>query len=56
MKIEEIVKATKGQLLSGNENDEVTGLTQDTRHVEPGYLYIPLVGKRDGHDFIGQAF
>lgn len=56
MKIEEIVKATKGQLLSGNENDEVTGITQDTRHVNPGYLYIPLMGKRDGHDFIPQAF
>ena len=57
MLIKEILEATHGELLSGCENDNVLGFTQDTRTIQPGDLYIPLVGeRRDGHDFIDQAF
>lgn len=57
MKIREIIEATHGTLLSGNTEDEVTGFTQDTRKIEKGNLYIPLIGeKNDGHDYIDQAF
>lgn len=33
------------------------GVTQDTRQVTPGCLYVALRGERfDGHDFVAQAF
>jgi UDP-N-acetylmuramoyl-tripeptide--D-alanyl-D-alanine ligase len=33
----------------------VTGASIDTRTVQPGQLYVPIVAERDGHDFIGAA-
>lgn len=37
--------------------DEVLGITQDTRALTPGALYVALEGERfDGHQFIDQAF
>ena len=33
----------------------VDGATQDSRDVQPGMLFVPLVAERDGHDFIAQA-
>ena len=57
MLIKEIVEATKGKLLSGNENDEVSVFCQDTRKINEGDMYIPLIGERtDGHLYIEQAF
>lgn len=57
MLIKEIVEATKGKLLSGNENDEVLAFCQDTRKIQEGDMYIPLIGERtDGHLYIEQAF
>lgn len=35
---------------------QVTGVEFDTRRIQPGSLFVPLQGTRDGHDFIGQAF
>ena len=32
-----------------------TGASIDSRTVEPGQLFVPLVAERDGHDFIGSA-
>ena len=34
---------------------EVSGVSIDTRSVEPGDLFIALAGARDGHEFVGQA-
>ena len=57
MKIKEIVTATKGKLLSGDEELEIIGFSQDSRKVKEGMMYIPLIGERfDGHDFISSAF
>jgi UDP-N-acetylmuramoyl-tripeptide--D-alanyl-D-alanine ligase len=33
----------------------VGGASIDTRTLSPGQLYVPIVGDRDGHDFIGAA-
>ena len=34
----------------------VTDITTDSRKVQPGCLFVPIVGNRaDGHDFIGQV-
>lgn len=56
MLISEIIEATNGKLLNGHLDDQVSGFTQDTRVIQPGNLYIPLVGIKDGHDYIPQAF
>lgn len=35
---------------------EITGLTYDSRRVEPGFLFVAVPGfKTDGHDFVPQA-
>lgn len=49
---EEIAAATGGKVAG---DFAVTGISIDTRSVEPGDLFVPLVGARDGHDFVGQA-
>ena len=57
MLIREIVEATGGKLLSGDLEYDVKGFTQDTRRIQQGDMYIPLVGEKvDGHKFINQAF
>jgi UDP-N-acetylmuramoyl-tripeptide--D-alanyl-D-alanine ligase len=33
----------------------VVGASIDTRTVQPGQLYVPIVAERDGHEFIGDA-
>ena len=52
--LDEIAAATDGRL-HGDGSTEVDGVTQDSRDVEPGMLFVPLVAERDGHDFIADA-
>lgn len=53
----EIIKATNGILVSGDMNTIVTSISTDSRKINPGCLFIPLIGERfDGHDFINTAF
>ena len=35
---------------------EVTGISIDTRTLQPGDLFVALTDARDGHDFVDQAF
>ncbi len=35
---------------------EATGLSIDTRTLQPGDLFVALKDRRDGHDFVGDAF
>lgn len=57
MKVYEIVEATRGILVSGNEDDEINFFSQDSRQMTNGGMYIPLKGERfDGHNFIESAF
>lgn len=57
MKVKEILTATKGTLLSGDEELDITGFSQDSRKINMGMMYIPIIGERfDGHDFIDSAF
>jgi len=48
----DIATATDGQVLT---DFSVTGVSIDTRTVEPGDLFVALAGVRDGHDFVAQA-
>jgi len=49
---DEIAKAVDGEVVG---DFAVTGVSIDTRTVERGDLFVPLVGARDGHDFVPQA-
>ncbi|MXZ94926.1 MAG: UDP-N-acetylmuramoyl-tripeptide--D-alanyl-D-alanine ligase [Acidimicrobiaceae bacterium] len=52
--LEQVAAATGGRV-HGNGFTEVDGVTQDSREVRPGMLFVPLVAERDGHDFIDEA-
>lgn len=53
--LDEILLATDGTLIWGH-GDKRYRIHTDTRTLEPGDLYLPLVGQtHDGHRFIGQA-
>ena len=49
------IAAVTGGRLRGDGATEVDGVTQDSRDVQPGMLFVPLVAERDGHDFIADA-
>lgn len=54
--LEQIARDTNGALLQGDPATVVRGVSTDSRTVEPGQLFVPLVGERfDGHAFIGDA-
>ncbi len=51
-KVEDVLRATGGKLLSG-ENSDIKGVITDSRKAEEGVLFIPFKGERaDGHDYI----
>ena len=53
---EEIIKATGGALIGGDET-VIKGISTNSREIKEGELFIPLVGdKFDGHEFIRAAF
>ncbi|NTW72189.1 MAG: UDP-N-acetylmuramoyl-tripeptide--D-alanyl-D-alanine ligase [Eubacteriaceae bacterium] len=57
IKIEDLLEAVGGRLLSGPSTVEITGVEIDTRKIKEGYLFIPFKGERiDGHDLIRDAF
>ncbi len=56
MKLRELIKGYEVQEQRGDLDVEVSGITDDSRSVKPGYLFFALKGERvDGRDFIPQA-
>jgi UDP-N-acetylmuramoyl-tripeptide--D-alanyl-D-alanine ligase len=54
--IQDILKATEGQLLKGHLGTAVETISTDSRTLKAGHVFIALIGERfDGHDFIPQA-
>ena len=49
---DEIAAATGGQVLA---DFEATGVSIDSRGIEPGDLFVALTGARDGHEFVVQT-
>lgn len=49
---DEAVAATGGRATQGF---EITGISIDTRTLQPGDLFVALADVRDGHDFVTQA-
>lgn len=53
LSIGEIVKATKGKLLCGNDKLQIHAVSTNSKEVEDGTLFVPIVGERvDAHTFI----
>lgn len=56
--VKDILKATKGRLLSSakQEEDMLTGVSTDTRRLKGGELFVAIKGERfDGHNFVLDA-
>jgi UDP-N-acetylmuramoyl-tripeptide--D-alanyl-D-alanine ligase len=57
LRAEEICTATNGVLLQGNPETVLRGVSNDSRRIAPGELFVPLIGSNcDGHFFIADAF
>ena len=55
--VKEIVSAVNGTLLSGSEEIIVTSASVNSREIEAGALFVPVIGEKvDGHRFIDGAF
>ncbi len=51
--VKDIVKATGGRLLSGDENVQIKDVCIDSRQIKEGDLFVPLIGENvDAHRFI----
>lgn len=56
MTVKEILLATGGRLLCGNENTALEHISIDSRNMKGNDLFVPIVGEKvDAHRFIGQA-
>ena len=55
--VKQIVNAVNGRLLSGSEEILVTSASVNSREIEEGALFVPIIGEKvDGHRFIEGAF
>ncbi|MCR4692467.1 MAG: UDP-N-acetylmuramoyl-tripeptide--D-alanyl-D-alanine ligase [Firmicutes bacterium] len=55
--VEDILKATNGQLICGEPDFVISEITTDSRKAGVNMLFVPLVGENnDAHDYIGNAF
>ncbi|MDO5410160.1 MAG: UDP-N-acetylmuramoyl-tripeptide--D-alanyl-D-alanine ligase [Lachnospiraceae bacterium] len=55
--IKEVLEATGGTLLSGEDSVVLKHISIDSRTMEGSDLFVPFIGARaDAHDFIGMAF
>jgi len=51
-----IVKAVSGKLVNAPANKvTITGIHMDSRKIEAGALFVPLIAERNGHEFIEDA-
>lgn len=56
IKVKDIVEATGGRLLSGDENTPLGDICIDSRKIKEGDLFVPIVGNKiDAHRFIESA-
>lgn len=49
----DVARATSGELIG--QNAHLDGASFDSRTIQPGQLFIPLIAENDGHDYIGHA-
>ncbi len=51
----DLVAAT-GAIVDGAPSGDISGISIDTRTIQPGDLFVALTDVRDGHDFVEAAF
>ena len=56
MSAEEVAAGIRATLVSGSPLHEVTGISIDSRTLQPGDLFFAIRGKIDGHRFVSSAF
>ena len=55
--VRDILDATGGKLLCGDENTEIVNFATNSGKAAPGLMFAPIIGERvDGHRFIEDAF
>ena len=60
LNLQEVLAGVRGELLCNScdsYGDEIffTGVATDSRNVKEGFIFFPLVGTQDGHNYINQA-
>lgn len=56
VKIKDIVTAVEGELLCGDLEEEITNVSINSREIQPGTLFVPIIGEKvDAHKFISMA-
>jgi len=56
-KIRELIKATSGKIIQGDQDCLISGISIDSRTLIPGDLFFAIIGPSfNGHDFIIEAF
>ncbi len=53
LSVSEIAHAVRGRVVGPDLM--VDGASYDSRETLPGQLFVPVIGERDGHDFVGAA-
>jgi len=54
--IKEVIRAVQGELVSGSQRGEISGVSIDSRTINKGEIFFALKGERfDGHDFVDEA-
>ena len=57
LKISELVIATKGKLVIGNESDTINGIVIDSRKANKDNVFVAVIGENlDGHQFMQSAY
>jgi UDP-N-acetylmuramoyl-tripeptide--D-alanyl-D-alanine ligase len=52
----DVVEAVRGELVAGDLDTKITGVSIDTRTINPGDLFVALTGENsDGHKFLADA-
>ncbi len=55
--ISELLFATKGKLVSGNENNSINDIVIDSRNANEENVFVAIVGESlDGHSFMQAAY
>ncbi len=56
LSIKEVTDAVGGHIIGTGPATVITGVSTDSRTIQPGDLFVPLVGENfDGHDYLMQA-
>lgn len=56
LSVKEVADAVRGRIIREGSAAVITGVSTDTRTIQPGDLFVPLKGERfDGHDYLQEA-